>query len=82
METLAELPTASAYVFDTAPKGLLRIAGDRLPAGYRRQLARYRYNPGVFKVDWASTGHPLACGGVRTVGYGSPGRHVGGDYGE
>jgi phytoene dehydrogenase-like protein len=56
VETLAELPAARAYLFDTAPKGLLRIAGDRLPAGYRRQLARYRYNPGVFKVDWALDG--------------------------
>lgn len=56
VETLAELPTARAYLFDTAPKGLLHIAGDRLPAGYRRQLARYRYNPGVFKVDWALDG--------------------------
>ena len=56
METLAELPAARTYLFDTAPKGLLRIAGDRLPAGYRRQLARYRYNPGVFKIDWALDG--------------------------
>jgi phytoene dehydrogenase-like protein len=32
---------------------LLQIAGDRLPAGYRRALGRYRYGPGVFKLDWA-----------------------------
>ncbi len=53
VETLDELPPARAYLFDTAPKGLLRIAGERLPAGYRRQLDRFRHNPGVFKVDWA-----------------------------
>jgi phytoene dehydrogenase-like protein len=53
---LAELPPARAYLFDTAPKGVLRIAGDRLPPGYRRQLERFRYNPGVFKVDWALDG--------------------------
>lgn len=53
---IAELPPARAYLFDTAPKGLLRIAGARLPAGYRRQLERFRYNPGVFKVDWALDG--------------------------
>ncbi|MFI5275105.1 MAG: phytoene desaturase family protein, partial [Ktedonobacterales bacterium] len=35
---------------------LLRIAGDRLPANYQRQLARYRYGPGVFKVDYALDG--------------------------
>lgn len=72
---LAELPRARAYLFDTAPKGLLQIAGDRLPAGYRRQLARFRYNPGVFKVDWALDG-PIpwtaeACHRSATV-------HVGG----
>jgi phytoene dehydrogenase-like protein len=49
----AELPPARAYLFDTAPKGLLQIAGARLPASYRRQLERFRYNPGVFKIDWA-----------------------------
>ncbi|MCS6825516.1 MAG: NAD(P)/FAD-dependent oxidoreductase [Caldilinea sp.] len=49
----AELPPAQAYLFDTAPKGLLRIMGERLPARYRRRLERFRYNPGVFKIDWA-----------------------------
>ena len=53
---LGELPPARAYLFDTAPKGLLQIAGDRLPGGYRRQLGRFRYNPGVFKIDWALDG--------------------------
>jgi phytoene dehydrogenase-like protein len=56
VEALAELPAARAYLFDTAPKGLLRIAGTRLPPSYRRQLTHYRYNPGVFKVDWALDG--------------------------
>jgi len=31
----------------------VRIMGDRLPARYRRQLAAYRYGPGVFKIDYA-----------------------------
>lgn len=53
---IAELPSARAYLFDTAPKGLLRIAGDRLPARRRRQLERFRHNPGVFKIDWALDG--------------------------
>jgi phytoene dehydrogenase-like protein len=53
VKTLAELPPARAYLFDTAPKGLLQIAGDRLPPLYRGQLERFRYNQGVFKVDWA-----------------------------
>jgi phytoene dehydrogenase-like protein len=53
VSTLDELPPARAYLFDTAPKGLLKIAGARMPAGYRRQLEGFRYNQGVFKVDWA-----------------------------
>ena len=54
--TLDELPPARALVFDTSPKTLLRVAGERLPAGYRRQLEHFRYGPGVFKVDYALDG--------------------------
>src|SRR5258708_25570512 len=53
---LDELPDARAVVFDVTPRQLLQIAGDRLPAGYRRALERYRYGPGVCKVDWALDG--------------------------
>jgi phytoene dehydrogenase-like protein len=35
---------------------VVEIAGDYLPSGYRRQLERYRYGPGVFKVDYALDG--------------------------
>jgi phytoene dehydrogenase-like protein len=53
---LKDLPDARAILFDTDPRQLSQIAGDALPAGYRRRLARYRYGPGVFKVDWALDG--------------------------
>jgi phytoene dehydrogenase-like protein len=53
VRTLAELPQARAYVFDTAPTGLLEICGDRLPARYRSRVEKFRYGPGVFKMDWA-----------------------------
>ena len=43
-------------LLDVTPRQVLAIAGDRLPAGYRRQLERFRYGPGVFKVDWALDG--------------------------
>jgi phytoene dehydrogenase-like protein len=43
-------------LLDLTPRQLLRIAGDELPARYRAALARYRYGPGVFKVDWALDG--------------------------
>jgi len=38
---------------DVTPRQFLRLAGQRLPAGYRTKLERYKYGPGVFKVDWA-----------------------------
>jgi phytoene dehydrogenase-like protein len=54
--TLTQLPPARAVLLDVTPRQLVQIAGDRLPAGYRRALARYRYGPGVFKLDWALDG--------------------------
>jgi len=51
--TLGNLPPARAVLFATSPSAMERIAGDRLPARYRRALLRYRHGPGVFKVDWA-----------------------------
>ncbi len=51
-----ELPAARVYLFDTSPDQLSSIAGDALPSGYRRRLGRYRYGPGVFKLDWALDG--------------------------
>jgi phytoene dehydrogenase-like protein len=76
---LAELPDARVVLFDTSPDQLSRIAGDALPAGYRRRLGRYRYGPGVFKLDWALDG-PIpwrdpACVEASTV-------HVGGTLAE
>jgi phytoene dehydrogenase-like protein len=56
IERVDELPPARAILFDVTPRQLLCIAGDQLPAGYRRQLERYRYGMGVFKVDWALDG--------------------------
>ena len=75
IEHLDELPRKSLVLFDTAPRALSEIAGEALPAGYRRRLGRYRYGPGVFKLDWALDG-PIpwsdpACLEASTV-------HVGG----
>jgi phytoene dehydrogenase-like protein len=79
VETLEQLPPARAVLFDVTPRQLLRIAGDRLPAGYRRALGRYRYGPGVFKLDLALDGpipwRAAACARAATV-------HIGGTLGE
>lgn len=52
----AELPPARVYLFDTSPAQLASIAGRQLPARYLRRIARYRYGPAVFKLDWALAG--------------------------
>lgn len=56
VRSLDDLPPARAVICDVTPRQLLDIAGDRLPPGYRRRLGRYRYGPGVCKVDWALDG--------------------------
>jgi phytoene dehydrogenase-like protein len=50
---LAELPSAPITLLDLTPRQVVRLAGDRLPDRYRAALGRYRYGPGVCKVDWA-----------------------------
>ena len=54
--TLAELPSAPTTLLDVTPRQLLQLAGGRLPARPRRALGRFRYGPGVCKVDWALAG--------------------------
>jgi phytoene dehydrogenase-like protein len=56
VENVDELPAAQAYVFDVTPRQLLRIAGHRFPSGYYRALEKFRYGPGVFKIDFALDG--------------------------
>jgi phytoene dehydrogenase-like protein len=51
-----ELPGSAATLLDLSPRGVMEVAGHRLPDRYLRALRRYRYGPGVFKVDWALEG--------------------------
>jgi phytoene dehydrogenase-like protein len=53
---LDELRPAEVVMLDVGPYQVARIAGDRLPAGYRRALRRYRYGAAAFKLDWALDG--------------------------
>jgi phytoene dehydrogenase-like protein len=53
---LHDLPPARATVLDVTPRQLIELAGDRLPLRYRRELAHFKYGPGVCKVDWALDG--------------------------
>jgi phytoene dehydrogenase-like protein len=75
VESTDELPESRVTMLDITPRQILRLAGHRLPARYARALRRYRYGPGVFKVDWALEG-PVpwtaeACARAATI-------HVGG----
>ena len=56
IDSLDELPRARAILLDVSPTGLLRLAGDRLPHRFRRQLAAYRYGGAACKVDFALAG--------------------------
>ena len=49
-------PPPGVVLYDLAPTALLRIYGDRLPPRYARTLLRYRYGPGVAKVDFVLSG--------------------------
>lgn len=49
-------PPAGVVAYDTAPTALLRIYGDALPDRYARSLRRYRFGPGVAKVDFVLGG--------------------------
>ena len=53
VESLASLSHYDLILCDVTPRQLLRIARQRLSDSYKRQLERFRYGPGVFKVDYA-----------------------------
>jgi phytoene dehydrogenase-like protein len=79
VRSLSELPQANAVFCDVTPRGFLRLAGDRVPAAYRRRLERFRHGPGAFKVDYALEG-PIpwkapACARAATI-------HLGGTLDE
>ncbi|MFT5465472.1 MAG: phytoene dehydrogenase-like protein [Verrucomicrobiales bacterium] len=79
VDSIEQLPKAKAYLFDTSPTAMGQICGDRLPAGYRKKLDKYRFGPGVFKVDWALNSpipwRNAECAEAGTV-------HVGGTFDE
>ena len=49
-------PPSGVVLFDTAPTALLSIYRDGLPARYAKALRRYRFGPGVAKVDYVVSG--------------------------
>jgi phytoene dehydrogenase-like protein len=71
VRTLADIPPARATLLDVTPRQLLAIAGNRLSSRNRRQLQRFEYGPGVFKIDYALADRipwtAAACGDAATV---------------
>lgn len=56
VESLRVLGSYKVALCDVTPRQILKIAGDRFTPAYVHALSKYRYGPGVFKVDYA-----LAC---------------------
>jgi phytoene dehydrogenase-like protein len=77
VENLSQVSDADVVLFDVAPRSLAKIAGDALPARYRRALERFRPGPGVYKIDYAlSEAVPWAAPACRVAGT----VHVGGSF--
>ncbi|MGC1935197.1 MAG: NAD(P)/FAD-dependent oxidoreductase [Candidatus Acidiferrales bacterium] len=79
VESLDQFSPAQVLLCDVTPRQLVKLADSRLPDGFRRKLQRFRYGPGVCKVDWALDG-PIpwkaeACAQAGTV-------HLGGTLAE
>jgi phytoene dehydrogenase-like protein len=51
--SLRSLENPDLILLDVTPRQFLGLGSEELPPSFRRQMARYRYGPGVFKVDWA-----------------------------
>jgi phytoene dehydrogenase-like protein len=79
VRSLADLPPVPATLLDVSPRAFLGLAGDRLPSRYRDALARFRYGPGICKVDFALSGPvPWRNEAVRRAGT----VHLGGGFEE
>src|SRR3546814_11688258 len=53
IRTRDEIPRGKSVLFDLSSRQLLDICGAELPDRYRRSLGRFKYGPGVFKIDYA-----------------------------
>ena len=67
--SLADVPPARAVLLDLTPRQVLAVAGPALSPRERRALGRYRYGPGVFKLDYAlAEPVPWTNAGCRRAG--------------
>lgn len=69
VKSIDQLPSSKVVLFDTTPKQLVAIAGNKLSSSYIGRLSKYRYGMGVFKVDWAlSAPIPFTAEACRSAG--------------
>lgn len=73
--SLEQVPEVRTLLLDLTPKQVAEIAGDRLPGAYSRRLGRFRYGPGVCKLDLALDG-PIPWAAEECLRAGTV--HVGG----
>ena len=70
---------ADVILCDVGPRQLIRLAGDRLPISDRTRYEKFKYGPGVFKIDWAlSDAIPWKAAACRQAGT----VHLGGTFAE
>jgi phytoene dehydrogenase-like protein len=53
VESLEALGDYELLLCDLTPRQMVKTGGRKLSKNYKRRLERYRYGPGVFKVDYA-----------------------------
>ncbi len=79
IENLDALSDYNLLLCDLTPRQLLKVGSKKFSDNYKRQLGRYRYGSGVFKVDYAlNTSIPWRareCARAATV-------HLGGSFDE
>src|SRR5918997_1129022 len=56
VSTVEDVPRTRTVLLDVTPRQLHDIAGEHFTDDYNKALQRYRYGPGVFKVDFALDG--------------------------
>jgi phytoene dehydrogenase-like protein len=76
---LQELPRAQSTLLDVAPHNLLELTGSRLPERYDKAMRRFKYGPGIFKMDWALDG---AVPWQADICRSAPTLHIGGTFEE
>lgn len=69
VRSLRDMPEAELVMLDTSPRAAVSILGDALPARTRNAYGRWKFGPGVFKLDLAVEGGiPWAADACRQAG--------------